>query len=855
MTFTRASLYNISMHTEEKRYFKRYEVQSDCKVRLGTETYKGRIVNYSDGIGAVFENAPQLALGKQVDIKVFDPEMEFKGEVVWVEKSGDEVWVGFRRLDSLQGSLKSFALADVLIGLQRSTRTGILKVESGSIVKEIFIKNGDMIFAISNKKEDRLSDFLLKQGKISQEEYNQTESLLKKSGGKLGKIFVELGILKPKELFFAVRQQTEEIILSLFAIEDGSFKFMERSLPQEELITLQISAANIIYRGIKRINNVLRIKQASPAPEAVLALSPSPLNIFQDVVIDEPDKIILSCIDGKRSLKMILPLLPFSDSDTLRSICALLNIGMIIVKREDMPPAELRVKEIISEPVEEITTEFIEKMEDIFNKCETLGYYEMLRVEKDASAEEIVKAYYKASKEFHPDRRFSLPSEDLSEGLKEKLTKVFFYITKAYEVLSDPEKRAEYDMTLSLRAVEQVKEIAADVSPSEEETIEEVVSKDEEEPYIEEPKEMSVGIGAAVTESREEIFKGEIPEEIKTAAQDEGAEIAIKQTPDMKPGKLRDEELQLDRGQTALNEIINKAERRGKKSRAYMSAAIFLAVVLVVAMAITFNHFRKKPTTTAPTTLELSKQLQAQKVPDVSNKLSIEKEAARLKQEKEAAKLKQQEEAAELKKQQATDKLASLARSVKAAPEPLSRKFMRTEEQFDNNANNWEIFNITMASARIEGGKYYIENKRETGVYIILHHADFPSVNDFIIETSIKTEKASGNYSYGFVLGASDANNSYVFQFIANEFYSIKRYNKGVSQELAGGKIGSTVINKNSFNTLKVEKHGSTIRFYINDYYVAEVSNISLFGKKIGFFIEGLSEISVDYTRSQIWPD
>ncbi|GBE06764.1 MAG TPA: hypothetical protein ENG95_04570 [Nitrospirae bacterium] len=193
--------------------------------------------------------------------------------------------------------------------------------------------------------------------------------------------------------------------------------------------------------------------------------------------------------------------------------------------------------------------------------------------------------------------------------------------------------------------------------------------------------------------------------------------------------------------------------------------------------------------------------------------------------------------------------------SEKAASGPQEEKFMRTEEQFDNNANNWEIFNTTMASARIENGKYYIENKSEVGELFILYYQDFPLGREFVIETSIKTVKASGKHSYGFVMGASDASNSYVFQIIGDETYSIKKYQKGISEELSGGKIRRMVFQKDSFNTLKMEKLGSKIRFYINNYYVDGVSDISLFGKRVGFLVEGKSEIAVDYTRSQIWPD
>lgn len=182
-------------------------------------------------------------------------------------------------------------------------------------------------------------------------------------------------------------------------------------------------------------------------------------------------------------------------------------------------------------------------------------------------------------------------------------------------------------------------------------------------------------------------------------------------------------------------------------------------------------------------------------------------------------------------------------------------KFRRTYEPFDNNVNGWETYDTSMASARIENGKYYIDNKGYSGALFILHHADFPLGREFTIETAIKTIRTSDSFAYGFVLGASDASNNYVFQVSADNFYTIKKYQGGVSLELAGGKIREMVLHENSFNALKMEKQGGTIRFYINDYYISEVSNISLFGKRVGFLVEGISEVAIDYTRSQIWPD
>lgn len=61
-------------------------------------------------------------------------------------------------------------------------------------------------------------------------------------------------------------------------------------------------------------------------------------------------------------------------------------------------------------------------------------YYEVLGINKNATPQEIKKAYRKLSKKYHPDINKE-PGAD----------KKFKEITEAYEVLSDENKKAQYD--------------------------------------------------------------------------------------------------------------------------------------------------------------------------------------------------------------------------------------------------------------------------------------------------------------------------------------------------------------------------------------------------------------------------
>lgn len=67
--------------------------------------------------------------------------------------------------------------------------------------------------------------------------------------------------------------------------------------------------------------------------------------------------------------------------------------------------------------------------------AEKRDYYEVLGIDKNASEDEIKKAYRKMAIKYHPDRNPN--NKEAEEKFKEA--------AEAYEVLHDPQKRQQYD--------------------------------------------------------------------------------------------------------------------------------------------------------------------------------------------------------------------------------------------------------------------------------------------------------------------------------------------------------------------------------------------------------------------------
>jgi curved DNA-binding protein CbpA len=215
----------------------------------------------------------------------------------------------------------------------------------------------------------------------------------------------------------------------------------------DEAIALKLSAASLIFRGIKRINKPEYFKNICPTMDTILYYSIEPLNLFQDINLSEADRYILSLIDGNLTVKDILSISSQDNFKTMKTLCALISTRMIETKGKGILE-DKSIVEIIKEPRTGVDSVFVNKVEDLYKKYESMDYYSILGIEKWATLNKIRRAYYKTAKEYHPDKHFHLESETI----RKKLSAIFSYITEAYKTLSDPEERTKYDQSLKITA-------------------------------------------------------------------------------------------------------------------------------------------------------------------------------------------------------------------------------------------------------------------------------------------------------------------------------------------------------------------------------------------------------------------
>jgi tetratricopeptide (TPR) repeat protein len=420
------------------RYFKRYPTEIIFPLDIKNMFFQAKVLDYSfQGLGIIVKDPVPLQTGDVIDLNIDELNIHQKGKVQWIKKHNSYLRAGILRIGDLAGPLKHYSLSDILMGFQRTMRTGILHIKSGPVHKEIYIRHGNMVFATSNQDKDGLWNILLKHRVIGKEQYAEAIEFQKKTGKSIAAVLVALGYLKPKELKSVVELQAKSIIGSLFVIGDAAFEFKERSVSLKDVVTLKLSAANLIYGEVKRTADVKLMEKHFL--DSIPEFSPTPLNLFQDIRLETGDKAILSLVDGKTKISDIVRLSPLVQDETLRTIYALLEARILEIKKGRGAPQSVTVEDVLEE-VQETPREIIEKIEIMYAKCKNANNYDLLGVQKGAADHEIRKAYYKAAKEFHPDLNFSL-----SKDMKNKLVEIFTHMTNAYLSLKEAEKGTQYE--------------------------------------------------------------------------------------------------------------------------------------------------------------------------------------------------------------------------------------------------------------------------------------------------------------------------------------------------------------------------------------------------------------------------
>jgi len=234
------------------------------------------------------------------------------------------------------GSIESFGIADLFSVLNMTQKTGVLTVWSEDAMKTIYFRKGEIVYASSNLPEDRLGDILYKTGKLKKGMLEEVEKTISTSK-RFGEILLQKGLIAPKDLWWGVKYQLEEIIYSIFSFVTGEFLFIEGVSPEEDLVRFSLNTQNLLMEGFRRFDEWKLISEKIPSKDVILAIREKTPSVELSSTMEK----ILTVIDGKADVAEIIRRCELGEFTIYKILYQLLNAGVLhVLGKEEKPAAK-----------------------------------------------------------------------------------------------------------------------------------------------------------------------------------------------------------------------------------------------------------------------------------------------------------------------------------------------------------------------------------------------------------------------------------------------------------------------------------------------------------------------------------
>lgn len=157
---------------------------------------------------------------------------------------------------ALKGSIQTVSLSGILQLLCNEKKTGILRVRKDKTEYQIFILDGNIVYAIQALKEARLGLLLVKDNIVSAETIKTCLETASKKKMAIGKILVEEGHINPDTLEKYIYKQILEIFCRLFQWEAGDFNFVDSTFNLQWLVPVKLNTLQLVMEALQNIDDL-----------------------------------------------------------------------------------------------------------------------------------------------------------------------------------------------------------------------------------------------------------------------------------------------------------------------------------------------------------------------------------------------------------------------------------------------------------------------------------------------------------------------------------------------------------------------------------------------------------------------
>jgi hypothetical protein len=257
-----------------------------------------------------------------------------------------------RGLPALRADVATLPLGDVLGAIHATGKSGLLEFRHRAHLKTVYLQRGEVVFATSNQRVDRLGECLLRAGVITLEQLREAERCFEPPD-RFGKVLVERGFLTPRELWNGVKYQVEEVVRSLFSCPAGTICFWEGDAQPDNVVRLALETRRLVAEGIQRRDELRKFLAVLEDPRVRLAVADG----FGGQLAGN-ERAMVDAIGAERSFLQLCDALGFDRESAARSIQLLRLVGAVKLVRSE-PDEEYLGESDLDRPDEESIRERI----------------------------------------------------------------------------------------------------------------------------------------------------------------------------------------------------------------------------------------------------------------------------------------------------------------------------------------------------------------------------------------------------------------------------------------------------------------------------------------------------------------
>jgi DnaJ-domain-containing protein 1 len=346
----------------------------------------------------------------------------------------------------MRGAISEGGVPTILRDVYLHRRTGLLHFTKPGAHRIVHFVKGCIVGADTDTIERSLGEELAREGLLTQDDLKRARATMVKTGRSLGTVLQDLQLVARDKFEDVAALHAREILLEVFSWNEGTFRFEEQSVEQAENgnTTLKLSTGEIILEAVRNVGSAAAIRLALGNLNRLLVPSTDPLLRFQRITLTPADGFVLSRVDGTLTASQIIEIAPLPATEVERSLFGLLCTGII----EFLPAAEKPPEAPIT-PTKARAQKDVEvlrrQVKSAASLVQTRNHFEVLGVPLTASDAEVQAAYFRLARQFHPDAHHDPALADLRDPLE----KTFARINTAYDVLSNPARRAAYESFLA----------------------------------------------------------------------------------------------------------------------------------------------------------------------------------------------------------------------------------------------------------------------------------------------------------------------------------------------------------------------------------------------------------------------